>query len=203
MQIKSWLGNGSKNMTVSLVVIFITLVSFMTGCSVLVQKEAPARDFPPEALLVDLEAFPEDWFSFEPVLPVGDDLVSHESVCQGFGKTVDGERVGSAAHCIYRKSNQDVAQRSFEHVYLTQTKLSLTVDNWTYSSVVTDQFLFWCANASDGSGNLRCEWGATYEEYIITFSMRLIPGGVSLADMEGIVEIIDFQMGSYLGLLPE
>lgn len=183
------------------VLVITLLCSLLTACRALFgEKNAPARSFTPEELLIGIETFPAGWYTFPPILPIGDNLVTQESVCQGFGKTVNGEQVGSASQCVYRQQHAEGAARRFEHVYVSQTKQSLTLSSWTYQSKEAEQSLFWCANASDGSGFKVCEWGSQYEEYIITFKMRLVPGEVSLADMESLVEAIDNRISEYLAL---
>ncbi len=43
-----------------------------------------------------------------------------------------------------------------------------------------------------------CEWAGRYEEYIVVFWCRMVPGEMSLADMERVVRAIDERMAQYL-----
>lgn len=200
MRINSWWNKASREILMKVLVITM-LCSLLTACRTLFgEKNAPARSFTPEELLIGIEIFPTGWYTFPPIHPVGDALVTQESVCQGFGKTVNDEQVGSVAQCIYRQQNAEVAARVFEHVYLPRKRHKTPLDEWGFQSLTAQQTSFGCSEAPDGSGYLVCEWGSQYEEYIVTFSVQLVPDEVSLADMGSLVEAIDNRMSEYLAL---
>lgn len=177
------------------------LLLMLTACELKFEKKsAPERFFKPEDLLVGEEILPSLWSSSGLVFPSGIDLATKESISEGFGITVNGERSGRALQSVYRYFNEEISARKFAHVYLSPTKQSLVLGNWTYQSQVAKQTHVWCAESPDGSGHLVCEWGAQYEEYIVTFQMRLVPGEATLEDMENVVRAIDLKVSKYLNL---
>lgn len=182
-------------------ILAVFLLLLLTACGLKFgEKSTPERSFKPEDLLVGDEILPSPWNSSGLIFPTGVDLATNESISKGIGVTVNGVRSGRALQSVYRYLNEEIAARKFVYVYLSPTKQSLALDDWAYQSQVAKQTLVWCAESPDSSGYLVCEWGAQYEEYIITFQMRLVPGEATVEDMENIVRAIDLKVSEYLNL---
>ena len=162
---------------------------------------APQRSFAPEDLLIDQDIAPPGWELTDPTFPAGDTLCTTECATRGFTVSDNENPVRYGGHDVYRYRSTGIAQRTFEKVYLSATRLQTSLNGWTYQSQIAERSHFGCHNMA-GNVGLYCEWGAQYEEYIVVFGVALPPGEVSLANIEQIEEIvraIDARMAEYLG----
>ncbi len=161
------------------------------------EPRAPERSFTPEDLLIDQGTMPSSWRDvWGPFVPAGHDLCTTECAAIQFGVAAS-ELPIQAEQDVYRYLSMGIAQRTFEKVYLPQRRHLGSMSDWTYQSPVADQQHFGCYDWEERDMPV-CEWAGRYEEYIVVFWCRMVPGEMSLADIERVVRAIDERMAQYL-----
>jgi len=184
-----------------LVILTVAVVLLSTACGCwLWEPRAPQRPFTVQDLLMDQEIVPPGWELSDPVFSVGDTLCTTECYRRGFRVSSSEGSIRYGRHNVYRYLSAGIAQRTFDHVYLAMSRSLEPTSEWTYQSPVAERSHFGCVRMG-GPANLFCEWGAQYEEFIVTFGVGLSSDELSPADREHIEEIvraIDARMEHYL-----
>lgn len=165
----------------------------LSGCDLL--EAAPERSFTTRDLLIGLSDMPPGWTVSDPPKRLKDDVSSKDASITIFQADTDVIRRG-ASHRAYRYRSRSGAGRMYEE-YIRR-KYGTTPPEWTYQSPVADQSYFSCYD-NEGREPLNCEWSGRYEEYVVVFGSWIIPGRMSLQDMERVVRAIDARMAQYLG----
>ena len=179
-----------------LVALFI-LGTFLSACRGYFEQRAPQRSFTPENLLIGQDTIPA-WVAGAPYFPGIDDLCTTECAAIQFWAPQGGYPGALATHFVYRYRTSGIAQRTFDYVFLAQVRSYETVDEWDYQSSIAEASSFGCHSMAGNVGQA-CIWGGRYEEYIVVFITRLVPGEMTLTDIERVVEAIDTKMADYLG----
>jgi hypothetical protein len=173
----------------------VTLTALAAGCCFLA-RQAPERAFTPEDLLVDPVYLPTQWESSGVYLPAGDDMATSESATVQY-RTPGSDVQVEATNDVFRYQSVVFAESRFNNVYLAKVRYLEPVAQWTHEVASADQEHFGCYEWADPTG-LVCQWGARYEEYIVLFRTRIVPGEMSLADMWDVVQGVDAKIASYL-----
>jgi hypothetical protein len=90
-----------------------------------------------------------------------------------------------AAHSVYRFPTRAAARGVYERHIPGETP-----PEWTYQSAHADASKFLCRELQ-GAPLTYCTWSAAYQEVYVEFDAALVPGKMSLADVERIVQLID------------
>jgi len=165
----------------------------LSACTYL--ETAPKRPFTTMELLISLSEMPPGWTVSDPPKELRDDISTEDASITIFQADTDFPRRG-ATHRVYQYRNRSSAKAVYEE-FVLPTQLGNTPAEWAYQSTVSDQSYFACYDY-EGREPLHCQWSARYEEYIVAFSSWLIPGRMSLQDMERVVRAIDARMAQYL-----
>jgi hypothetical protein len=171
-------------------------VLFLLSCS-LGRKPAPERPFTTIELLIGLEDMPAGWESFPPYKPV-DYLCVNDCATIDFEADTDLPR-RRAYEDIFRYKSAVTARKVYKELLLPVGNMP---PEWSYRSSAADEFTFVCYDY-EGREPPICEWTARYDEYIVIFRSWLIPGRMSLTNMEQVIRAIDTRMARYLNKLSE
>jgi hypothetical protein len=164
------------------------------------ERLAPERSFTTKELLIGLSDMPPGWeVSWGPEKSK-DYISTHDSFAIAFivndANLPFGRR--GALHAVYRYRSARAAEGIYKDVVLPG-QVGKMPGEWTYQSPIADQSHFACYDYEGREPYPVCEWSARYEEYIVDFFSWLIPGYMSLEDMERVVRAIDARMAHYLG----
>lgn len=181
-----------------MVVVFAATALSLFSC--VPEQPAPQRPFTTMKLLIDLPDMPPGWkVSWGPERSE-DYISSQDSSVIAFvvsGVSLPFGREG-ALHSIYRYRSARAAKGVYEELVLPG-QVGETPADWTYQSQVADQSYFACYDYEGREPYPICEWSARYEEYVVIFHSWLVPGYMSLEDMERVIRAIDARMAEYLG----
>ena len=172
---------------------------FLPGCTGQIPP-TPVRSFSTMDLLIDLSDMPEGWRVAENspsrILDylTGRDPATAAKASRILFLTEVNDPWYSAAHDVYRFKTCATAK----YVYEEQT-LGETPADWTYHSSCAEGSKLLCRHLGH-AGLIYCEWFAYYDEYYVEFSAALVPGKMTLTDVERIVQVIDSKMARYLDL---
>ncbi len=186
-----------RSMHWMLIAIIFVGEMLLSGCSTPVPP-TPVRSFSTMDLLITLSDMPEGWrMSENSPSRILDYLAGREPATAD-----DASRMVflaepyvplyEAAHEVYRFKTAAVAKQVYEIRVLGETP-----QGWGYQSSVANESKFLCYTKKNEPPY--CSWLAYYDEYYVEFSAALIPGKMSLQDVERIVKIIDDKMAQYLG----
>jgi len=172
--------------------VLVVVANLLLVACVLVQPQpAPERPFATETLLISLDDMPEGWF----VTDGPEDSSDEINVDEGFWivfEATDSEPHRKAIHEVYRYDNAWQARVIYKDLVLPYHHGETPV-SWTYQSSLADPYNFTCYTYK-GYVHPICKWSGVYEEYIVIFSAGLIPGRMSLEDMERIIQTIETRM---------
>lgn len=166
----------------------------LSACSYL--ETAPQRPFTTLELLISLSEMPPGWTVSDRPKKLKDEISIEDASVTIFQADTDFPRRG-AMHRAYRYRNRSTAKQVYEE-FVIPSQFGTTPPEWTYQSPVADQSYFACYDY-EGREPLTCEWSGRYEEYVVVFGSWIIPGRMSLQDMERVVRAIDARMAQYLG----
>ncbi len=179
-----------------LMIVIIGAGTLLCASYFLWAEATPARSFTTKDLLITLEDMPPDWIvSYGPGR--AEDYISGNDASTIRFTADPNFRLGGAAHSVYRYGSRDKARGVYEELVLPGEVGEKPVA-WTYTSRIADQFHFACYDY-EGRQTPICSWSGRYEEYIVLFHAWLVPGRMSLSDIERIVNVIDQKMTKYLG----
>ncbi len=182
----------------------LIIMLFTTICCSCNAGPPPSRGFTAHELLIDETTFPLGWYAESPFELAGPTV----------GKAEEYERVGRsfydhgnrAIQKIYRYGSDKQATQQFHQrrgqIFKSDQFTSewITPEELTYQSSFADQFHLACATRS----KYICQALGQYEEYIIVFSIDMIPyTNITYADLERILQAIDERMIYYLELDPQ
>jgi hypothetical protein len=108
--------------------------------------------------------------------------------------TANHER-GMATHRVARFRSVSEARRIYRRYF--STPLGRTPSNWGYENTMADKASIGCYDY-EGRDLPVCEWAGQYEEYVVSFIVWLVPGSVSLENVEDVVRAIDARMIQHL-----
>ncbi len=179
--------------------IALGLVATVLWSSCVPEQPAPERLFTTRDLLIGVSDMPPGWkVGYGP--GKGRDYISPQ----------DGSEIGfyvnddvppgrnTAGHDVYRYRSIKAAKSVYNDLVLPG-QVGRPPVGWAYQSPIADQSYFACYDYEGREPYPFCEWSARYEEYVVVFSSWLIPGYMSLEDMERVVRAIDARMATYLG----
>ncbi len=166
----------------------------LSGCDLL--ETAPERSFTTKELLIGLSEMPPGWAVSNGPIKLKDDVSSKDASVVIFQADTNIIRRG-AMQRAYRYRSSSSAKLIYEED-VRPGQFGTTPPEWTYQSPVADQSYFACYDY-EGREPLHCEWSGRYEEYVVVFGSWIIPGHMSLQDMESVVRAIDARMAQYLG----
>jgi hypothetical protein len=196
MNVQSYLQKRNKCI-LAMVVLSFTLI--LSNCSIIRELPAPQRTFTLEDLLVGKELITSNWSDLGgPTVPLGNDLCSTECIRIAFGKT-DSEVPMKASEDIYRFRSIGIAQSEYYYKFLPNTQYFLPDEDWYFKSRYATQSFFGCYTNLN-AGDRGCLWGGQYDEFIVEFYAKIIPGEMSVEDMEKIIIAIDERIVFYLGI---
>jgi len=178
------------------------LASILLFCAIVSSScanSSPERTFTTTELLINLTSMPANWLVSRAPGKVEDHLSTDDSSMIGFSVEVDGVQ-HTAAERIYRYGSSAKAQKVYEEMVLP-AQIGTTPQEWKYQSSIADQSRFTCYN-HEQQGLRVCKWSGRYEEYVLTFHSHLVPGYMTIDDMEKVIKAIDTQMGQYLEQSP-
>ena len=177
----------------------ILLVFLFSSCGpiqTMFEPAPPYRNFKLSDLLIEQEIVSPEWQSFPPLFPAGDDLATEESIEERYGIVEDKTNTFLATQDVYRYETVGVARRVFDNRFISRNTRALTpTSEWKYTSPIAYQTRFGCIKYP---WDLYCVWAGNYEEYIVLFDTKMIPGQMSFNDIERIVKAIDAKMAFYL-----
>lgn len=155
------------------------------------------RSFSTVELLISLSDMPPGWTGGigKKLEERADYFSTEDSASISFGTDTELP-YKSAGQRIYRYDNPSVAKSVLEELILPG-EVGETPSDWTYQSPVADQFFFACYDY-EGRTQPRCRWSGLYDEYIVIFGSWMIPGRMSLNDMEKVIRAIDARMAEFL-----
>lgn len=164
------------------------------------EQPVPERSFTTLDLLIGLSDMPPGWtIGYGP--GKGRSYISPKEDGSEIGFYVSDDRVprgrDTAGQGVYRYRSPEAAKEVYRDMVLPRA--GKMPAGWTYRSPVADQSDFTCYDYEGREPYPFCEWSARYEEYVVIFSSWLIPGYMSLEDMERVVRAIDMRMAQYLG----
>jgi hypothetical protein len=178
-----------------LLAVEILLISVTVQACAPLQTPAPARPSITIDLLID-----------EAIMPVGWTLTERHEIA----KNAHHLSVGDSAVVVFEVKDSQLPNRTEQYIHRYRNSAAAkgvyaefirpsgsTPSSWNYRSPLADESVFVCR----GGGELypKCEWSARYEEYIVTVYSWLIPGYMSLPDLERVVKEIDSRMATQLG----
>lgn len=172
----------------------------------------PMRRTPPvptSDLMLDISAFPENWWSSG---APADFIVrlhgERECVQAQFFPEGSDRRIYGAYHRVFRYRNEvDALYIYYLDFYggeflpwhmVTQWAVP---EEWSYESPVADRLKFACGEVDMsplGPPRWECEAVAQYDEYVSVFHTELDPDYMTLQDVERILVSIDERMALYL-----
>jgi hypothetical protein len=97
-----------------------------------------------------------------------------------------------ASFAIYNFGTSEEALRVFNKMFVPRVKGNPPVE-WVPPGVSAGQDAMGCYDY-EGREPLACEWSAQYEEFVVQFNTWLIPGYMSLNQLEKIIMTIDNRM---------
>jgi hypothetical protein len=115
-----------------------------------------------------------------------------------------------ASHNVFRFRNAAIAILMYRSITGVEYRDFDTLEGWNvplqwdYKSAIADQFEFRCARSaalpspSPPSPLVQCSAVARYGDFVSVFSSPVIPGAVSLSDVQNILQMIDARMAEYL-----
>lgn len=180
--------------------ILIAIVLAVTGgvsSACVQQKPAPERSFTTLDLLIELSDMPVGWRVSDGPGRAEDYISSKDASGIVFIAGTDWQR-RVASHRVYRYRSVKAAKGVYEYLVLPD-QVGKTPAEWAYQSPVADQSYFACYDYEGREPYPICEWSARYEEYVVIFHSWLVPGYMSLEDLERVVRAIDARMAEYLG----
>jgi len=170
-----------------------------SGC--LPGEGVPIRDFPIEAMLIPVRAFPKGWTddptgpSAPPLPPLGGyKSIERTEVFFYIANGVATEEIHrfactrQAADAFASSKHSEFAEGEFSRGWLPPTELQ-------YRSPIAEQFYLACGQ----HGSIRmCRAIGQYQEYFVLFNTHMSPGFMTYADLEKILRAIDGPMARYL-----
>ena len=180
------------------------LVAIAALSSCVPEQPTPQRSFTTMSLLIGLSDMPRGWkVGYGPGR--GRSYISPKEDGSEIGFYVSDARIlpgrDTAYQGAYRYRSAKAAKGVYEDMVLPG-QVGETPAGWSYQSPIADQSYFACYDYEGREPYPICKWSARYEEYVVVFSSWLIPGYMSLEDMEGVVQAIDARMAEYLGKPP-
>jgi len=158
-------------------------------------RELQGRPFTTADLLVGSSEMPQGWriasMSNEANAYIGETAIEAAAITFS---TANHER-GMATQRVARFRSVNEARRIYGRYF--STPLGRTPSNWGYENAMADQASIGCYDY-EGRNLPVCEWAGQYEEYVVSFIVWLVPGSVSLEDVENVVRTIDARMIQYL-----
>jgi len=158
----------------------------------------PVRSFTTMDLLIDLSDMPEGWkVSENSPSRILDYLAGRDPATADDASRIvflaDTPYIPwyDAGHDVYRFKTPAVAK----HVYKSFERGETPLD-WTCQSPVAEESKFLCDTKDQELAY--CTWFAYYDEYYVEFGAALVPGKMSLEDVEKIVRVIDKKMTRYV-----
>lgn len=180
------------------------LVAIAALSSCVPEQPTPQRSFTTMSLLIGLSDMPRGWkVGYGPGR--GRSYISPKEDGSEIGFYVSDARIlpgrDTAYQGAYRYRSAKAAKGVYEDMVLPG-QVGETPAGWSYQSPIADQSYFACYDYEGREPYPICKWSARYEEYVVVFSSWLIPGYMSLEDMERVVRAIDARMAEYLGKPP-
>lgn len=177
---------------------FIAASLMLSSC--IREQPVPKRSFTTLDLLIGLSDMPPGWIvGYGP--GKGRSYISPKEDSSEISFYVNDEHLQpgrrGAAHEVYRYRSSEAARGVYKDLVLPRA--GKTPEGWSYQSPIADQSDFTCYDYEGREPYPFCEWSARYEEYVVIFSSWLIPGYMSLEDIERVVRVIDARMAAYLG----
>lgn len=174
-------------------IVLVAIGGVLSAC--VQEKPAPERFFTTRELLIEPSEMPPGWTGY--LERSADDLSTRDSATIAFeADTTLSLRV--ARHRVYRYRSTRAAKGVYEELVLPG-QVGKTPADWTYRSPIADQSCFTCYDYEGREPYPICKWSARYEEYVVIFHSWLVPGYMSLEDMERVIRVIDARMAKYLG----
>lgn len=161
------------------------LLSSMIGSCVSKDINNAWCDYDIEKLLINVTDMPSGWKILE-----GPKYIPDVTVVSAIGIGFFAEKSAprdKAFHLVYKYNTDADMEWIFEYKYGWSGK---TPDNWVYKSDKADEMYMTCYNW-EGREPFSCEYGARYNNIITTFQTWMIPGYMSVNDIERIARIID------------
>jgi hypothetical protein len=159
--------------------------------------------YPPvEELLVDTSVFPEGWSAspdgpyLDPAAPFSRtksvDRISISFYAPGGGAGEEIQRFKST-----REAKREFARKKKQVFRVTGFNTPWEVsEELSYESPIADEFHYACSWRV-GASWPDCAYIARYGTYFVHFDTDMLPGYMSYADLENILEAIDERMGAY------
>jgi hypothetical protein len=170
----------------------VIILVFLSAC-VWLEPTAPARSFEVSDLLIDETVLPSDYSSYEPFSTQEYSCFECSSV--QFPKTTSNT---VATLDVLRYLSAGAARRLFPEIKST-APFQYSEVPWSYQSPIASEVYFGCFEWTPPEVGPVCQWGGRYEEYIVVFRTVLGPEGMTVAEMEGVIQAIDKNVEAYLG----
>lgn len=168
----------------------------MQACAPL-QAPAPDRPLKTIDLLIDGSVMPIGWTMTER---------------RELAKDAHHLSVGDSAIVVFAVKELQIPRRTQQYVHRYRNSAAAkgvyaefirpdgsTPPSWNYRSTIADESVFACYDYEGREPYPNCEWSARYEEYIVTVYSWLVPGYMSLPDLEKVIKEIDSRMAQQLG----
>jgi hypothetical protein len=175
----------------------LLIAAVMVQACAPLQAPAPARPLKTIDLLVD-----------ETVMPVGWTMTERREIA----KNAHHLSVGDSAVAAFEVKDLQLPIRTLQYIHRYRNSAAAkgmysefirpdgnAPSNWNYQSSIADESVFACYDYEGREPYPKCEWSARYEEYIVTVYSWLIPGHMSLPDLEKVIKEIDSRMAAQLG----
>lgn len=144
----------------------------------------------PANLLLTSEDFPSGWQSSLPFRDEYDDLCSVDCAIIQFSPSGSNQVIAEQSIYVFR--SVDEAQTNFEYA-LSSSQLRSKPLDWNVQSHGANQASFDCYPQSHISFT-SCTWIALYGTYVVEFYSALVSEGLTLADFEKVLSLIDTKM---------
>ena len=152
-------------------------------------KDTRIDDLSLNDLLITVDALPSGWFFLASGKSV-ETYRSHDSAAVAFRTPLYPKSTGCSQD-VFRHKTIKIAKRDYQR---RADSFGETPDEWTYESQLADESDFRCYYYSNTSFPL-CWWVARYDRIVVEFNSWLVPGYMTLEDMEKVVREIDENAG--------
>jgi hypothetical protein len=164
--------------------VFILSVLLFCGC-----RQSNFTNVELTSLLINDEPLPPGWLYSDGPIGVGlDEDRSTDSVRISFYSDIYPDTFGVIQNIYRFKSVQRAKDDYADEAFYYRTRNYYNPQEWGFESLTADESRIFCRNDSVISG---CVWIARYDCIVIEFTGWLIPGRMTLVDMENIVYEID------------
>jgi hypothetical protein len=158
-------------------------------------QPAPARSFMALDLLVDGSTLPPGWIRSS-VYTKPNNEGARDMAGEGFLRSEPDCQTCLVIEDVHRFDWVSASKWTYGEMSSLPGS-PRPVPGWTYSSVVADESTVSCYDFQ-GKDYTRCYWLARYQEIIIEVDASIVPGRMSLADIQAYVKSIDERVASYI-----